>query len=184
MRFFLATFVLWIAIFVIGGAIFIWSGVYNIGADEHHWPITISVINTLRDRSIAARDGGETMPSLDDPALIREGAGQYAQHCAGCHRAPSMQDLNATRRGMYPQPPLLAQMNVDNPREAFWYIKHGVKMTAMPAWGLSFDDHKIWSLVAFVSKSLPKLSAARYQQITTSQGSQADHGQPAAAATR
>lgn len=186
MHSFWKAFALWIVIFVVGGTIFVWSGIYNIAADDHHLATTIPIINTLRDRSIAMRDGDEHVPNLDDPALIGEGATQYAQHCAGCHRAPSMPDLNAQRRGMYPQPPLLAKIDVDNPQEAFWYIKHGIKMTAMPAWGLTFDDHKIWSLVAFVSRKLPKLSAAQYKQITQiTAGAQGDagNGRPAAAAT-
>ncbi len=166
MRYFFGTFVLWIAIFIVAGAIFVWSGIYNIAADDHHLPITASLINTLRDRSIAMRDGNEQMPTLDDPALISAGARLYAKHCAGCHRAPGMPDTDAQRRGLYPQPPLLAKNGVDDPQEAFWYVKHGIKMTAMPAWGLTFDDHKIWSLVSFISNRLPKLTAAQYQQIT------------------
>ena len=47
---------------------------------------------------------------------------------------------------------------------AFWVIKHGVKMTGMPAWGASHDDDVIWSLVAFLNK-LPQLSPQQYKEI-------------------
>ena len=50
------------------------------------------------------------------------------------------------------------------PREAFWVIKHGIKMSAMPAWGGSHDDATIWSMVAFLQK-LPDLSPAQYKDI-------------------
>ena len=69
-----------------------------------------------------------------------------------------------------------------DPQEELWYIKHGVKMTAMPALDLIFDDHKIWSLVAFVNKKLPKLSAAQYKQIIAIADSHAGNGDPASAA--
>jgi mono/diheme cytochrome c family protein len=43
-------------------------------------------------------------------------------------------------------------------------IKHGIKMSAMPAWGASHDDATIWSMVAFLQK-LPDLSPAQYKDI-------------------
>ena len=68
------------------------------------------------------------------------------------------------RRGLYPHPPNLAQEAPREPREAFWTIKHGIKMSAMPAWGTTLDDVGIWDLVAFVEK-LPQLSPDSYQQL-------------------
>jgi mono/diheme cytochrome c family protein len=47
---------------------------------------------------------------------------------------------------------------------AFWTIKHGIKMSAMPAWGASHDDATIWSMVAFLQR-LPDLDAAQYKQM-------------------
>lgn len=67
------------------------------------------------------------------------------------------------RPGLYPQPPDLSKVSVD-PREAFWVIKHGLKMSAMPAWGLSHDDETIWSMVAFLQK-LPSMTAVQYKEI-------------------
>jgi mono/diheme cytochrome c family protein len=34
--------------------------------------------------------------------------------------------------------------------EQFWAIKHGVKLSAMPAWGKTHDDQLIWDMVAFL----------------------------------
>ena len=104
------------------------------------------------------------VPKLDNPALIAEGAENYAEMCTGCHLAPGMQDTEI-RKGLYPQPPNLALDGVDNPAEAFWIIKHGIKMTAMPAWGATHDDAKIWAMVAFLGK-LPAMSPAEYGNLT------------------
>ena len=38
------------------------------------------------------------------------------------------------------------------PAEQFWIIKHGVKMTGMPAWGVTHDDEMLWDVVALVRK--------------------------------
>lgn len=51
-----------------------------------------------------------------------------------------------------------------DPRSAFWVIKHGLKMSAMPAWGKTHDDETIWSMVAFVNK-LPSMSAQEYKEM-------------------
>ncbi len=144
-------------------AVFVWSGVYDIGADRPHWPLTAWVIATLRDRSIAHQATGITVPDLDDPQRIRRGAEHYAEMCAACHLTPGMHETEL-RTGLYPQPPDLFKHGAHDAAEAFWVIKHGVKLTAMPAWGLSHDDAAIWDMVAFVRK-LPTLDEATFEAM-------------------
>jgi mono/diheme cytochrome c family protein len=148
---------------VLGGAGFVYSGWYDIGADSPHWSSTHAVLETLRQRSIAHHAAGLAVPAgLDDPAVVLAGAGQYAAMCTGCHLAPGMAG-SEIRPGLYPRPPDLSRVPVD-PRQAFWAIKHGIKMSAMPAWGASHDDATIWSMVAFLRK-LPELTPAEYRAI-------------------
>ena len=139
-----------------------WSGYYNIAADSPHEPITYRFLTMVRERSIQRHARDIRVPSLDDPGLVLKGAGQYAAMCTGCHLAPGLRD-SELRAGLYPQPPVLAQQAVD-PREAFWVIKHGIKMSGMPAWGATHDDPTIWSIVAFVQK-LPGMTPAQYKEI-------------------
>lgn len=141
---------------------FLWSGIYDIGADAPHWQPVQSAVTVLRDHSIRARSKNLKPPNLDDEQRVLVGAGHYAAMCSGCHLAPGMKD-SEIRPGLYPQPPELARVRLD-PRDAFWVIKHGVKMSAMPAWGGSHDDDTIWSMVAFVRK-LPDLTPAQYKAI-------------------
>ena len=154
--------VLVVVVSLAGATLFIVSGVYNIGADEPHWPLTHRTIEALRDRSIDARAKALAVPPLDDPALVLKGAGEYVAMCTGCHLAPGMDD-SEMRQGLYPQPPDLSKMRVA-PETAFWVIKHGIKMTAMPAWGQTHDDATIWSMVAFLKK-LPDLSPEAYRDL-------------------
>jgi mono/diheme cytochrome c family protein len=49
-------------------------------------------------------------------------------------------------------------------QRAFWTIKHGIKMSAMPAWGKSLDDATVWEIVAFVRK-LPAMTPEQYQRV-------------------
>jgi mono/diheme cytochrome c family protein len=148
---------------VLGAAGFVYAGWYDIGADSPHWKPTYAVLRALRERSVAHRAHGLALPAdLDDPAVILKGAGQYAAMCTGCHLAPGMAG-SEIRPGLYPRPPDLSRTPVD-PREAFWTIKHGIKMSAMPTWGTSHDDATIWSMVAFLRK-LPRMTPAEYRAM-------------------
>lgn len=151
----------------IAAAAFIYSGVYPIGADQPHWPVTEQVVGALRDRSIAKHAAGIAVPALDDPARIRRGAEHYAEMCSACHLTPGMRD-SELRKGLYPQPPDLTRAAVD-PTQAFWVIKHGIKMSAMPAWGRSHDDAAIWDMVAFL-QVLPKQDEATFESMAGSKG--------------
>ena len=147
----------------LGAALFIESGFYNIGADDHHTKAVLALITQLRDRSIETRLG-EIKPQLTaTPAMIKSGAEHYAVLCVGCHLAPGVAKSDL-RAGLYPHPPSLAQEDVQESRRAFWIIKHGIKMSAMPAWSKTLDDAAIWDVVAFVRK-MPSLTAEDYQQL-------------------
>lgn len=149
------------------------GGFVNIAADDPHSKPVLRLMETARDRSIAARTGDVVVPNLEDPALIRSGAGNYNAMCMGCHLAPGMGETELSL-GLYPKPPRLAQLGAPDPARAFWVIKHGIKATGMPAWGASMEDKYVWGLVAFVRK-LPKLDAESFNaQIAASGGHQ--HG--------
>jgi mono/diheme cytochrome c family protein len=152
-----------------------YSGAYDVGADEPHSTITARVLAVIRDRSIAARAESLPVPNLADPALIALGAGHYAGMCTGCHLAPGIAD-SEMRQGLYPKPPNLTQRRTRSPAESFWIIKHGVKMSAMPAWGSTHDDQTIWAIVAFLQQ-LPTLDASEYSALAGPQDAEDhDHG--------
>ena len=152
------------ALAISGGAVFIGSGVYDIGADDHHTKLTLAVIEQLRDRSIEARTRRVEVHTVSDPARIAAGAQRYAALCVTCHLAPGVTKSDL-RPGLYPHPPNLAQEEKQGEQRAFWIIKHGIKMSAMPAWGKTLDDAAIWDLVAFVRR-LPEMSPETYAQLS------------------
>lgn len=143
---------------------FVWSGVYDIGADTPHSVPVKKALQSLRERSIAVRAQAlELPPDLDDGVRVAAGAPHYAEMCALCHLAPGMLH-SELRDGLYPQPPSLLEPTRRDPRTMFWVIKHGIKMSAMPAWGKSHDDDAIWSIVAFI-RQLPSLSQPEYRAL-------------------
>lgn len=159
---------IWIVVTLIAmGAIALgwaYSGRYDVAADAPHWGVTTRMLATVRDRSIEARAAGLTVPDLADPARIALGAQHYAGMCTGCHLAPGLGD-NEMRQGLYPQPPKLSERRNRSPAQSFWIIKHGLKMSGMPAWGGTHDDDAIWGMVAFIQQ-LPTMDAAAYAALT------------------
>lgn len=152
-----------LGVLVVGAAIFVWSGIYNIGADNPHWSATHAAIETLRERSIEARLDDIQPPNLDDPRRIQRGTLSYSAMCTGCHLSPGSDDTEI-RPGLYPMPPNLSKEETHDPRRTFWIIKHGIKLTAMPAWGKTHTDEQIWDMVAFLQK-LPGMTPAQYEQL-------------------
>jgi len=157
------TLLLLVMVMLVAGTAFVWLGVYNVAADDPHWRSTHRLMETIRGRSIATRAGALELPKLDDETLIRQGAGNYHSMCVGCHLYPGASDTELSL-GLYPAPPTWSELGATDPREAFWVIKHGVKMSGMPAWGKSMDDRYIWGMVALLQR-LPQMTAANYQAL-------------------
>jgi mono/diheme cytochrome c family protein len=165
-----------LAAIAVGGAVFIGSGVYNIGADNHHTKMILAMIDKLRDHSIDLRARRIDAHYETGPKRIANGAQRYAALCVGCHLAPGVTKSDL-RKGLYPHPPNLAQEDIRDSRRAFWTIKHGIKMSAMPAWGCTLNDQAIWDIVSFV-RQMPGMSPETYQQLLMSTHTDSSHPMP------
>ena len=121
----------------------------------------------FRDRSIAVRSRDISVPAnLMDVKRLQSGAGLYTEMCSGCHLAPGLEKSEISQ-GLYPRAPELFREPQRSAKEQVWIIKHGVKLTAMPAWGKTHSDELIWDMVAFV-RQMPKMSPAQYQAVISS----------------
>lgn len=153
-----------IVLFVLGGLLFIWSGVYNVAANSEHFGISRSILQTTLRRSVATRSLMIDVPPLHDPDLVRLGGGHYQSGCAPCHGGPG-QSKSPIVKNMLPAPPLLAEtVRYWSPAELFWIVKHGLKYTGMPAWVAPKRDDEVWAVVAFLQK-LPGLSPPEYSEM-------------------
>jgi mono/diheme cytochrome c family protein len=150
---------------LIGAAVVaIYAGLYNIAADIPHTQPVYWLLDTIRQRSVIARARDIVVPNdLDDAKRISRGAGQYAEMCSGCHLAPGLKRTEISQ-GLYPRAPELRRKTDLTPAERFWIVKHGVKMTGMPAWGVTHDDELLWDVVAFVRK-LPEMTPEQYETM-------------------
>jgi len=155
-----------LALAAIAGA-YIYVGAYNIGADAPHSRFVYKTLDELRERAIAAHSREIAPPAdLNDPRRIAAGAGLYNEMCTGCHLGPGLEKTELSQ-GLYPPAPELARASGRSAVEQFWVIKHGVKLSAMPAWGKTHDDKLIWDMVAFI-RQLPKMSSQQYRAVVAS----------------
>ncbi len=82
---------------------FIGSGVYDIGADDHHTKVVLSLIEQLREHSIELRARTIDLRYSEAPQRIAAGAERYAALCAARHMAPG---YNLDSPHLYPTPNL------------------------------------------------------------------------------
>jgi len=160
---FLVIFVL-VVVLALGGVVY--AGFYDVAATAPHWRITSWLLETARTRSIKAQAVGIAVPpGLDDPEKLVIGVEHYAAHCAVCHGAPGVPKGDIAR-GLYPPPPDLAKAApVYSPAELFWIVKHGIKMTGMPAWS-DHSNEELWATVGFLQK-LTSMSEQDYARLVT-----------------
>jgi mono/diheme cytochrome c family protein len=95
------------------------------------------------------------IPASDDN--LNAGAGIYEDKCEECHGTAD--SPSAIGRTMFPQAPQFwakstpGAMNVgDDPvGETYWKVKHGIRLTGMPAYGKALSETQLWQVSLLLS---------------------------------
>jgi hypothetical protein len=161
-------------IFIWAASLFIYSGIYPVGADSKHNALTYWLLDTMREQSIDRASGSTSVPDLDAPELLLMDGTDYNDMCASCHMKPGKLHTGWSR-GLYPSPPYLTLYRKDvvinvsrseTGSEASIldnYAWHqGIDHASM---GDGHDDELIWAMVAFI-ELLPELSGQQYQILS------------------
>lgn len=149
-------------------------GAINMGADVKPGLIERTLAPWGRDRSVAKRAPNEKNSYAGDRAAIAAGLDYYRENCLMCHGAPDVAGA-ALSKGLNPPAPSLGKEENDTPDgELFWVIKHGIRMTPMPAFGPTHTDEEIWKIVAFV-RHLPDLTEQERASLLAATGEGAHH---------
>jgi mono/diheme cytochrome c family protein len=150
---------------ILGAAIIIWSGWYNVGATVQHWQPVYTLLEFSMQRSVQNHAATTTVPPLTQE-LNRQGAGLYRSYCMACHGDPGIAP-DRMGRSMQPTPgPLAAARRRWKPNELHWIIRNGIKMSGMPAWEFHLTDAETWALVAYL-QYLPEASPAKTSPTTS-----------------
>lgn len=168
---FLAGFISAIVISGVIAVAVIYSGAYNVAASEPHTSVGTWLLNKTMQRSVATRATMIAAPQrlTDEDAQL--GLEVFTAKCVPCHGGPG-KERGDIAKGLRPEPPDLAQAARSwSSAELFWIVKHGIRMTGMPAFGQAHDDRQLWSVVALVQR-LPNMTPEQYKRMEQATGSQ------------
>lgn len=105
------------------------------------------------------------MPDLDRAELQRHAMPHYQEMCRYCHGVPEYAPKEFAS-GLYPSPPEMTDGHVQEEwksSQIYWIIKHGIKITGMPAFGPTHSDKEIWGLAA-ITEQVPRMTSDQYRQ--------------------
>jgi mono/diheme cytochrome c family protein len=137
----------------LGALGYIKSGLYNVGAAKPHTRFTFWVTHETMIHSVRRHARHIVAPAVVNAGQVVRGFCAYEAHCVACHGAAGVARQHWAG-GMEPQPPyLLDASQTFRPRELFWIVRNGIKMTGMPAWKNSLSDAQVWEVVAWLEAS-------------------------------
>jgi len=152
------------AVVTAGIAAFVFGEFYNLTAIRQHPLWVFRAIAVGRDTVVALDARDVEVPADFAPSADPQGVALYRKHCAQCHGAPGVAPAEFAL-GMMPVPSnLVAAARNRPPREIYWFIRFGLKMSGMPAWEMRMSDADMWRLTALV-EALPSLSPPDYAAL-------------------
>lgn len=147
-----------------GAAVVVSQGWYNVAATKPHLGLVYQFLDYAMYESVKAHAEAEAPPDLETPQRVARGAVLYRDHCLQCHGAPGVPP-QPFAFGLQPQPVnLVPAARHWRPGQVFWVVKHGLKMSGMPAWEYRMSDAEIWDVVAFVM-AMRVLSPVEYAAL-------------------
>jgi thiosulfate dehydrogenase len=153
-----------------GGWIALHSGLIPANADAKPGGLELWAAGTSLNATIAREAPRTANPVALTDANLAEGAKLFGRHCAICHgTAAGGASASPVAKGEYPAPPQLGGEGVEDDAEGvtYWKIKHGIRLTGMPAWKDTLNDQQIWTLALFLKhmNKLPPSAQAAWSAV-------------------
>jgi len=129
------------------------------------------------DASVERRAPETANPVEASAANLTAGMKIYQANCANCHG-----DVNHPRAALadalYPRAPQFVEDAPDMPDyQNFYIIRHGIRLSGMPAWGQSLNDLQMWEVTTFLSH-MSRLPAGVSEQWKAEAGAVASTPEP------
>ncbi|HEX8726575.1 MAG TPA: cytochrome c [Gemmatimonadaceae bacterium] len=165
MRKFILGFVTAVVLLPIAAFAFVRLGLVDPRADIPVNGLERRVAMPSLDASVARR--ATAMPGLDDSSDVTLAAGMkvYEENCALCH-GDALHPNAALAEALYPRAPQFARDAPDMPpHENLYIIRHGIRMSGMPAWGKVLSETQQRQVTAFLAHMdhLPPAIADRWK---------------------
>ncbi len=145
---------------IVVGAIALAAGVYgyarlgllDLRADRNPSALEERIAGSAMDESTGRHAAQQRNPLPPTEENLLAGARLYRHKCSDCHGSP-VNPNSDYGRSFYPRvPQFMKQVPVLPDHENFYIIKHGVRWTAMPAWGNLMTDSEIWQVILVLSR--------------------------------
>jgi mono/diheme cytochrome c family protein len=168
MRGFINGIVFTLALLIAAGFAAIQLGVMPAGADAQPFPGEKWMAKRSLHAAMAREDAGYVNPLQPTDANLITGVHLYAVNCAVCHGAADAAQSTLSK-GFYIEAPQLAKDGVEDDPEkvTFWKLKHGIRFSAMPAFGATLSDDDLWKLTMFLATmdKLPPAVEAEWKKV-------------------
>jgi mono/diheme cytochrome c family protein len=155
------------------------SGAWNVGATAGPGALETMLASWTVDRSVAVHAPTGNNPLAGQPQAVDQGLHHFRDMCVRCHGGPAGIKRDEFAEGLDPPPPDLDDGSPDKTDgQLFWIVKHGIRMTGMPALAPTHSDDDIWRIVSAL-RSLDHLTPD--QLAILKQPPPAEQAQPAPA---
>lgn len=146
-------------------AAYFFAGLAPIGSDGKPSALE-STVMSFAVRTSVRRHANEigSMPAASEQAVVAGGK-LYMDGCAGCHGELG-KPFHEDRVNFPPVPQFTTVGTRYSQTEIAWVIKHGIRMTAMSAYGRFYTEEQLWQLAVFV-KGSSQLSKSTVDLILT-----------------
>ncbi len=144
-------------------------GILRHGFSARDEPTALEAFVARRLRQLAVPSAARNMENPVAPTgeALSEARAHFADHCALCH-ANDGRGQTQIGQSFYPKAPDMASPTTQSlsDGELFYIIKHGIRLTAMPAWGKDTPEHdrKSWKLVHFI-RHLPEITREEIDEM-------------------
>jgi mono/diheme cytochrome c family protein len=125
-------------------------GVLPVQADVVPGKLEARLLGSALHAAVARHASGATNPMRPSKENLVSGAKVYREMCSRCHGGSRESDSTYGRSFYPPAPQLPLTRTSYSDSEMFWIVKHGIRNTAMPAWGNLLSDEEIWQVVALL----------------------------------
>ena len=129
--------------------------------------LEVMMARQIRHLAIPIEHRNKPNPVPFSQAVLKEGLAHFADHCATCHSNDGS-GRTPIGKNVYPKAPDLRLTDTQSlsDGELFWVIHHGIRFTAMPAWGEGEPDKDVdsWKLVHFI-RHLPQLTQDELEEM-------------------
>ena len=144
------------------------GGLIPANADARPSKLEAWAARTSLHATIAREAPTEPNPVALNDEHLNAGIKLYGENCAACHGVANGDPSNIAV-GLYQHAPQLGKDGVEDDPEGvtFWKVKHGIRLTGMPAFAATLTDAQIWQLALFLKHmdKLPPLPDKRWHEL-------------------